>query len=71
MEDIMRIVRSLEKFVFFDKRCMWNNWGLLSGMLLGTLVAIWWGNMLASKRVMRAGEERIRERQGFWCHLIL
>ena len=71
MEDIMKIVKSLENFSLLLKRisetiqneAKQQKVRFLS-MLLGTLGASLLGNMLASKGINRAGDGTIATRQG-------
>ena len=61
MEDIMKIVKSLEKSGLLMKgisETKEHKGGFLP-MLLGTLAASIWGNALIGRGVIRAGEETI------------
>ena len=81
MNDVMKIVKSLEESGFLIKgvnekiknEAKEQNGGFLS-MLLGTLGASLLGNLLtrrAGQGSNRAGEGTSRAGQDFYCHLIL
>ena len=84
MKDIIKIVKSLEDSGLLLKRVRETvqnetkeQKGRFLSMLLGTLGAILLGNILASKRIARAGEVIARVGEGnknkmdFKCRLIL
>ena len=78
INDIIKIVTSVEesglliKYVseIIKNEAKEQKGGFL-GMLLGTLDASLLGNLLTSKDAIRAGEERIRAGEKFWCQPIL
>ena len=72
IEDIMRIVKSLEESELLIKEISETikneakeQKGRFLGMLLGTLCASLLGNALAGRGVIRAGEGRIRAVENF------
>ena len=77
MEDILRIVKSLEESGLLIKGISETikheakeQKGRFLPILLGTLPASILGNVLTGKRVIRDGEEVIRAGQNFWfCHI--
>ena len=78
MNDIMKIIKSLEEYGLLIKgvsetiknEAKEQKGGFL-GMLLGTLGASLLGNLLTGKGIFRAGEGAIRADQNFWCYLTL
>ena len=78
MNDIMKIIKSLEEYGLLIKgvsetiknEAKEQKGGFL-GMLLGTLGASLLGNLLTGKGIFRAGEGAIRADQDFWCYLTL
>ena len=71
MNDIIKIVKSLEKSGLLTKRvseiikneAKEQKWGFL-GMLLGTLGASLSGNLLTGKDTIRAGKRAMRDDEG-------
>ena len=78
MNDIMKIIKSLEEYGLLIKgvsetiknEAKEQKGGFL-GMLLDTLGASLLGNLLTGKGIFRAGEGAIRADQDFWCYLTL
>ena len=79
MEDIMKIVKSVEESGLLIKginetiknEANEHKGGALLPMILGTLAANMLGSALTEKIVIRAGEETIRACEKFLCHPIL
>ena len=73
MNDIMKIVKSLEESVLLIKGVsqtikneVKEQKGGYTGMLLGTLGASLLGNLLTGKSTIRTGEVTIKTSQNFW-----
>ena len=78
INEIMKILKSLEKFSLWIKRVSETIKNKAKGqkcdflsMLLGTFSASLLGNLLTGKGTFRAGEDTIRAGQNFYCSLIL